>query len=482
MATLGILGSHLAGDFFLGVDILVTSMLVNFLLMALSVLDAAARATRRSRGRSPSSRRAPCRRRSPWLGVVVLAGFLGRAHVEGSDRSRRGVVFPLDAGLGRGDGASARSSIWREVRRCAAPASTSRRASRRCRRSRRAPMSQLTCLERIDLSPPISAISRVLTGLWQIADMERDGRTLDLDRAARGDAALRRRRASPRSTWPITTDRRRTSPASSARRAPQEQRAAVHEVGARSPGRSRRPTVRAASTRALTRLRVERSTCCSSTPGTMPIRAGSTRCFDLQELKAEGLIASPRPDQRRHRASARRARQRHRDRRRTRCRSRCSIGAPRADAGAVLRRARRAAARLRHASPAAGSPSDGSARPSPTGSGSGTWSQMKYGRFMRAAGGWERAAAGAARGRGGGRAPRRLDRQRRQPLHPRTARPSPPSSSAPGSASGSTSTTRCGCSRFALTDEDRARARGGARRRCTRFPATAATSTASRRF
>lgn len=38
MATVGILGSHLAGDFFLGVDILVTSMLVNFLLMCLSVL------------------------------------------------------------------------------------------------------------------------------------------------------------------------------------------------------------------------------------------------------------------------------------------------------------------------------------------------------------------------------------------------------------------------------------------------------------
>lgn len=38
MATIGILGSHLAGDFFLGVDILVTSMLVNFLLMCVSVL------------------------------------------------------------------------------------------------------------------------------------------------------------------------------------------------------------------------------------------------------------------------------------------------------------------------------------------------------------------------------------------------------------------------------------------------------------
>jgi basic amino acid/polyamine antiporter, APA family len=38
MATIGILGSHFAGDFFLGIDIMVTSMLINFLLMCLSVL------------------------------------------------------------------------------------------------------------------------------------------------------------------------------------------------------------------------------------------------------------------------------------------------------------------------------------------------------------------------------------------------------------------------------------------------------------
>lgn len=38
MASVGILGSHLAGDFFLGVDILVTAMLVNFLLMCITVL------------------------------------------------------------------------------------------------------------------------------------------------------------------------------------------------------------------------------------------------------------------------------------------------------------------------------------------------------------------------------------------------------------------------------------------------------------
>lgn len=38
MASIGILGSHFAGDFFLGIDIMVTAMLVNFLLMCLTVL------------------------------------------------------------------------------------------------------------------------------------------------------------------------------------------------------------------------------------------------------------------------------------------------------------------------------------------------------------------------------------------------------------------------------------------------------------
>lgn len=38
MATFGILGSHFAGDFFLGIDIMVTSMLVNFLLISVSLL------------------------------------------------------------------------------------------------------------------------------------------------------------------------------------------------------------------------------------------------------------------------------------------------------------------------------------------------------------------------------------------------------------------------------------------------------------
>ena len=38
MASIGVLGSHFAGDFFLGIDIMVTSMLVNFLLMCITLL------------------------------------------------------------------------------------------------------------------------------------------------------------------------------------------------------------------------------------------------------------------------------------------------------------------------------------------------------------------------------------------------------------------------------------------------------------
>ena len=38
-------------------------------------------------------------------------------------------------------------------------------------------------VERVELAPGLD-VSRVLTGLWQIADMERDGRTLDLERTA----------------------------------------------------------------------------------------------------------------------------------------------------------------------------------------------------------------------------------------------------------------------------------------------------------
>lgn len=75
MATAGVMGSHMAGDFFLGVDILVTAMLVNFLLMAVTVLTLPARNPNLARAvrvlPSPGARAALAA-----LGVVVLGIFL----------------------------------------------------------------------------------------------------------------------------------------------------------------------------------------------------------------------------------------------------------------------------------------------------------------------------------------------------------------------------------------------------------------------
>ena len=75
MATLGILGSHLAGDFFLGVDILVTSMLVNFLLMCVSVLALHKRNPEIASRISVFSSR-PLQWVLGGLGTIMLTGFL----------------------------------------------------------------------------------------------------------------------------------------------------------------------------------------------------------------------------------------------------------------------------------------------------------------------------------------------------------------------------------------------------------------------
>jgi amino acid transporter len=75
MASVGVLGSHMAGDFFLGVDILVTSMLVNFLLMCVSVLNL----PRHNPELARAVRVLPSKKvRVPLAlgGVVLLGGFL----------------------------------------------------------------------------------------------------------------------------------------------------------------------------------------------------------------------------------------------------------------------------------------------------------------------------------------------------------------------------------------------------------------------
>ncbi len=75
IASIGVLGSHFAGDFFLGIDIMVTAMLVNFLLMCLTLLNLP-RANPALAGRVSALAR---RRSQQWVGgagVVLLLGFL----------------------------------------------------------------------------------------------------------------------------------------------------------------------------------------------------------------------------------------------------------------------------------------------------------------------------------------------------------------------------------------------------------------------
>jgi APA family basic amino acid/polyamine antiporter len=75
LASAGILGNYLANDFFLGVDILVISMLVNFLLMCLSVLVFPHRNPELAKHvRVVTSRKFQVV--LAFLGVVVLGGFL----------------------------------------------------------------------------------------------------------------------------------------------------------------------------------------------------------------------------------------------------------------------------------------------------------------------------------------------------------------------------------------------------------------------
>jgi amino acid transporter len=75
MASVGIMGCHLAGDFFLGVDILVTSMLVNFLLMCLSVLFLPRRNPEIAGKICVFSKRR-VQAATAMLGAVLLSGFL----------------------------------------------------------------------------------------------------------------------------------------------------------------------------------------------------------------------------------------------------------------------------------------------------------------------------------------------------------------------------------------------------------------------
>lgn len=75
MASLGVLGSHFAGDFFLGIDIMVTSMMVNFLLMCITLLTIPKVNSDLAKGISVIRNR-KLQLAIGWLGTFSLVGFL----------------------------------------------------------------------------------------------------------------------------------------------------------------------------------------------------------------------------------------------------------------------------------------------------------------------------------------------------------------------------------------------------------------------
>ena len=145
----------------------------------------------------------------------------------------------------------------------------------------------MTSIERFDLSPDLS-ISRVVTGLWQIADMERDGKTVDRDRAV---AAIAHYDAAGMTTFDmadhygsaelIAGDYRR--------RAPQASVQWLTKWVPR-PGPVSRVDVRAAVERALTRLGTNAIDLLQFHAWNYADPSWLEALFLLQDLKREGLI------------------------------------------------------------------------------------------------------------------------------------------------------------------------------------------------
>ena len=142
-------------------------------------------------------------------------------------------------------------------------------------------------VERRNLSPDLS-ISRVLTGLWQLADMERDGRRLDLDRAA---AAMGAYVEAGLTTFDMADHYGSAEVVAGLFRS----RAPANPVQlftkwVPKPGRVSKADVRSAVERALTRLRVETIDLLQYHAWNYADESWLETLFDLQDLKTRGLI------------------------------------------------------------------------------------------------------------------------------------------------------------------------------------------------
>ena len=241
-------------------------------------------------------------------------------------------------------------------------------------------------VEQIAVAPGLE-VSRVITGLWQIADMERDGRQLDLDRTA---AAMQAYVDAGLTAFDMADHYGSAEDVAGRYRESRRGAPIVHffTKWVPKPGPVTREDVRAAITRSLTRLRIERLDLLQFHAWTWTDPSWLDAMSYLQELCAEGLIAHlgfTNTDTAHLNLAL-------------------ASGLPIAtnqvamsllDARASGRMSAlchtRGVRLLAYGTIAGGWLSERwLGQSEPDWEQTGTWSQMKYGRFIRAAGGWDR--------------------------------------------------------------------------------------------
>jgi len=144
-------------------------------------------------------------------------------------------------------------------------------------------------VERFEVAPDLS-ISRLLTGLWQIADMERTGETLDPEAAAK---AMARYADAGLTTFDMADHYGSAEVIAGAYRKRVEDPNSVQLLTkwVPRPGRGSRSDVRAAVDRALERLQADRIDLLQYHAWNYGDPSYLDDLFWLQELKGEGLIA-----------------------------------------------------------------------------------------------------------------------------------------------------------------------------------------------
>jgi len=146
--------------------------------------------------------------------------------------------------------------------------------------------SKASIVDRHALSPTLS-ISRVLTGLWQLADMERDGRALDVERAA---AAMRLYADAGLTTFDMADHYGSAELVAGLFRSRHRDPVQLFTKWVPKPGRTTTAEVREAVERALTRLRAEALDLLQYHAWNYADPGWLETLFDLQQLKEQGLI------------------------------------------------------------------------------------------------------------------------------------------------------------------------------------------------